>query len=72
MGVFEIIGELYTIDSYLFKGWRYLFSTSYRDDAHRHWRAEGFVRSAPEIFYVLLLTVAEVLLTFYLIRAVVS
>ena len=72
MGVFEIIGELCTIDSYFFKGWRYLFSSSYRGEAHRHWRMKGFLRSSPGIFYSALLMTAEVLLVFYLIRSVVS
>lgn len=72
MGIFEIIGELCTIDSCLLKGWRYLFSASYRDQVHQYWRAEGFFRAAPGIFYALLFMVAEVLLLFYLIRAVVS
>lgn len=72
MGFFEIVGELCTIDSYFFKGWRYLLSASYRDEAHRHWRAEGFLKSAPGILYALLFMVAEVLLLFYLIRAAIS
>ena len=68
MCVFEVIGELCTIYSCLLKGWRYVFSTSYRNEAHRHWRAEGFFRSAPGICYALLLMIAEVLLLFYVIR----
>ena len=72
MGVFEIIGELCTIDSCLLKGWRYLFSASYREQVHQYWRAKGFFRSAPRIFYALFFMVGEVLLVLYLIRAVVS
>jgi hypothetical protein len=72
MGIFELLGELCTVDSYFFKGWRYLFSTSYRGEAHRHWRSEGFLKSAPRILYALLLMAAEVVLILYLIRAVIS
>ena len=68
MDILEIIGELCTIDSYFFKGWRYLFSSKYRQEAHRHWRVQGFLRSAPGIIYALLLMVVEVLLLFYLVR----
>jgi hypothetical protein len=71
MGVFEMIGELFTIDSSFFKGWRYLFSAKYRNEVHRHWRLDGISGSAPGLFYALLLMVAEVLLLFYLVRAVV-
>jgi len=70
MSVFEFIGELCTVDSYFFKGWSYLFSPTYRSEAHRHWRVEGFLRSAPGIFYTVLLMVAEIVLLFYLVLAI--
>ena len=72
MNILEIIGELCTIDSYFFKGWHYMFSSCYRQHVYQHWRIAGFLRAAPEIFYTLLLMVAEVLFLFYLVRTVVK
>ena len=72
MNILEIIGELCTIDSYFVKGWRYLFSSSYRQEVHRHWRVHGFLRSAPGILYALLLMVAEIVFLIYVISAVAN
>lgn len=45
----DFIGEIGTIDPWLWRGWAYVFSSSYRARCHARWTAKGYFYAALDI-----------------------
>jgi hypothetical protein len=50
MSVLDLLGELGTLDPWLYRGWAYLFSGSYRESAHSRWRKGSRLAAFADIF----------------------
>ncbi|WP_369980745.1 hypothetical protein [Xanthomonas bundabergensis] len=58
----DFIGELGTLDPWLWRGWAYLFSSSYRAKRHARWAAEGSLYALVDIAFSLAVMALEVYL----------
>jgi len=58
----DFIGELGTLDPWLWRGWAYLLSPSYRAKRHARWAAEGSLYAVIDIAFSLAVMAFEVYL----------
>ena len=72
MGVFEIVGEICTIDSWYFKGWRFLFSSRYRRQANLELQALGPVKASLAVLWTMLHMALELALLGFVIYVILS
>lgn len=49
MSLIEFIGELGTLDPWLYRGWLYLVSPRYRSARHDAWKKSGLLYAAADI-----------------------
>lgn len=68
MNILEILGECCTIDSPLWRGWRWLFSSKYRGDVRVLCRRRHPVRVALGVAETAVMMMAEVVALVYLCR----
>lgn len=57
----DFLGELGTLDPWLWRGWAYLFSSSYRARRHSRWTAKGYFYAALDIGLSTAVMIIEVL-----------
>ncbi|QNH12166.1 hypothetical protein [Xanthomonas sp. SI] len=58
----DFIGELGGLDPWLWRGWAYLFSSSYRAKRHARWAAEGRIYALADIVFSLAIMALEIYL----------
>jgi hypothetical protein len=64
----DFIGEIGTLDPWLWRGWAYLISPSYRAKRHARWAAKGFLYALADIAFSLAVMAFEVLLLFVAVK----
>ena len=72
MNPIEIIGEICTVESAFIRGWRWLFSPSYRQEVRTRCKEINPLFFAVGVFEVLILMVAEIVAVVYLVRWMVT
>lgn len=58
----DFIGELGGLDPWLWRGWAYLFSRSYRAKRHARWATEGRIYALVDIVFSLAVMALEIYL----------
>lgn len=58
----DFLGEMGTLDPWLWRGWAYLFSRSYRSGRHAEWKAKGKFYAFADIAFSLAVMAFEVFL----------
>ena len=56
----DFLGEIGTLDPWLWRGWAYLFSSSYRLDRHSKWAARGKLYAFADIAFSLAVMALEI------------
>ena len=72
MGPLELIGELCTLDSAYIRGWRWLFSSRYREEIRIRCTEGRTLLVVAGILETILLTLAEVVALVFIVRWLLS
>jgi hypothetical protein len=72
MNPIEIVGEIFTVDSAFIRGWRWLFSPSYRQLVRARRKEHRPLLFAAGVFETVILMVAEILAVVFLVQWVVT
>ncbi len=64
------IFELGTLDPWLLRGWRYLFSRDYRAGRHEIWRSSSTIYVIWDVLASLVVMTLECVLAFIVLRAI--
>ena len=64
----EILGEIGTLDPWLYRGWRYLLSRKYRAHRHEDWRSSSIAYVVWDVFASVAVMVIECVLAILLLR----
>jgi hypothetical protein len=60
VSLIEMIGELGTLDPWLYRGWLYLLSSRYRSARHDAWKNSGILYAAADIALSVVIMGAEI------------
>ena len=60
MGLIDFVGELFTLDPWLYRGWAYLLSSRYRSARHDAWKSAGLAYAIGDITLSAAIILAEV------------
>lgn len=68
MNLFEVIGELCSLDSAFIRGWRWLFSARYRETVRANCGAQRPLFVVAGVLETLLLMAVEIVAIVFLVR----
>jgi len=60
MSLIDFVGELFTLDPWLYRGWLYLLSPRYRRARHDAWKSSGLAYAIGDIAFSAVIMLAEV------------
>jgi hypothetical protein len=68
----DFLGEIGTLDPWLWRGWAYLFSRSYRSSRHSEWRVKGKLYASADIAFSLAVMAFEIFLVVIVIQVAIE